>query len=73
VKFYVSALVGVIKDRCCFAHCVWCVYVGSHSCADQDLFFVLTKSLSSSCFTALVIIVESLINRRGTIANSHVG
>ena len=49
-----------------------CVYVGSQRCADQELFFffVFTKSLSSSCFATLVIIVDWLINRCGTVTDS---
>ena len=41
-----------------YAYCVPYVYVGSHSCAGQELFFVFTKSLSSRCFTSLIIIVD---------------
>jgi len=41
-----------------FAYFVSYVHVGSHNCADQELFFVFTKSLSSCRFATLVIIVD---------------
>jgi len=48
----------VTVDRYFIAYCVSCVYVGSQSCADQELFLYLPSHHLPVVFSILVVIVD---------------